>query len=42
MLVPAARLNETARVIEAELRARMVKLQEKVEAGTIEESTDGT
>ena len=40
MLVPPTRLNETAHVVEAELIARAKKISDKVEAGTIEESTE--
>ncbi|KAH9829949.1 uncharacterized protein C8Q71DRAFT_717557 [Rhodofomes roseus] len=36
-LVPASRLNDTARVIEAELAARIVKLKEKIESGSIDQ-----
>ena len=41
MLVPPAHLNETAKIVEAEMIARMSKLKERIESGTIQENTDG-
>lgn len=39
-LVPPARLNETAHIVEAELISRTAKLKERVEAGTIDEGSE--
>jgi len=36
-LVPTSRLNDTARIIEAELSARMAKLKEKIDTGSIDQ-----
>lgn len=36
-LVPESRRNDTARVIEAELSARMARLKEKIETGAIDQ-----
>lgn len=36
-LVPESRRNDTARVIEAELSARMARLKEKIETGSIDQ-----
>lgn len=41
MLVPKARLNETAHVVEAEMISRTAKLKEKIDIGTIEEPLTG-
>lgn len=41
MLVPKARLNETAHVVEAEMISRTAKLKEKIDMGTIEEPLTG-
>lgn len=40
MLVPPARMNETAHVILGEMLSRTSKLKEKVETGTIEETAE--
>lgn len=40
-LVPESYLNETARIIEAELLAREARLRDKVDSGNIEESPAG-
>lgn len=37
LLVPESRRNDTARVIEAELSARMARLKEKIEMGSIDQ-----
>lgn len=41
MLVPEHRLNETGHAIEAELSLRLSKLQEKLDAGGLEQDTPG-
>ena len=41
MLVPPARVNETAHVILGEMLSRTAKLKEKIEAGAIEENNEG-
>lgn len=41
MLVPPARMNETAQVIKAELEARASRLKERIDAGLVEEGSEG-
>lgn len=40
-LVPQWRLNDTARVIEAELLAREARIKERLNSGNIEEDSEG-
>ena len=40
-LVPPAHLNDTAKVVEEEMTIRIAKLKEKIDMGTIEESSNG-
>lgn len=39
-LVPEAYINDTAHAIEAELLARVMKLKEKIDAGTLDQDLD--
>lgn len=40
-LVPESRMNETARVVEAELYSREAKLKNRIEQGNVEDNSGG-
>lgn len=40
-LVPETHLNETARLVEAEMSIRVAKLKEKIDSGALESDDEG-